>query len=81
MSERTLQDGPQPVKSEKRLITDRELRRRLGDISPVTLWRLRTIDPRCPKPVRLMAHYNVCVEDEADAYIQALVSERNSSVK
>jgi hypothetical protein len=78
MRDRTVQPDPQSVKSEKRLITDPELRRRLGNISAVTLWRLRKSDPRCPKPVRMFAHNNLVPEEEADRYIDLLCAEREA---
>jgi hypothetical protein len=81
VSNQNVQDGPQPVKPEKRLslIPDRELCRRLGNISSVSLWRLRKKDQRCPRPVRMMTNMNMNVEDEADAYIEALRAERDQA--
>ena len=77
MSEQNVRQEPESVKP-KTLITDRELRRRLGDISAVTLWRLRRDDPRFPQPVRMLNHNNLVVEADCEAYIEALVAERDS---
>jgi hypothetical protein len=56
------------------LLEDRELRRRLGDISRTGLKRLRALDPRCPRPTKVMGK-NVTDEAAADVYIELLLAE------
>lgn len=77
MSEESLVPDYKPVKP-NRLITDREFRRRLGDISAITLWRLRNRDPSCPKPVRMLGAMNLVPEAESDSYIASLVAARDA---
>ena len=55
-----------------RLITDRQLREKLGGCSAMTLWRMRR-DGKLPQP-RKLGKKNVTPEDEADAAIAALIS-------
>ena len=47
-----------------RLITDKQLRQKLGGCSEMTIWRLRR-DGKLPKPKKL-GNRNVTPEDEAD---------------
>ncbi|MCB0627789.1 MAG: hypothetical protein KDC43_28650 [Saprospiraceae bacterium] len=54
-----------------RLLTDRQLREKLGECSSMTLWRMRR-DGKLPKP-RKLGKKNVTPEDEADAAIAALI--------
>ena len=54
-----------------RLITDRQLREKLGGCSAMTLWRMRR-DGKLPQP-RKLGKKNVTPEDEADAAIAALI--------
>jgi predicted DNA-binding transcriptional regulator AlpA len=54
-----------------RLITDRQLREKLGGCSAMTLWRMRR-DGKLPQP-RKLGKKNVTPEDEADAAIDALI--------
>ena len=54
-----------------RLITDRQLREKLGGCSAMTLWRLRR-DGKLPQP-RKLGKKNVTPEDKADAAIAALI--------
>ncbi|MCE3250312.1 MAG: hypothetical protein K0R41_4137 [Geminicoccaceae bacterium] len=60
----------------KKLLEDRELRRRLGGISKSGLFRLRRLDPRCPRPTKVMGK-NTTDEDEADVYIEQLLDDRH----
>jgi hypothetical protein len=60
----------------RRLLDDRELRRRLGGISKTTLFRLRHSDPRCPRPTKIMGK-NATDEAEADIYIGDLIADRD----
>jgi predicted DNA-binding transcriptional regulator AlpA len=53
------------------LLTDRQLREKLGGCSSMTLWRMRR-DGKLPKP-RKLGKKNVTPEDEADAAITALI--------
>ena len=55
----------------KRLISDKELRKKLGGCSNQTLWRLRR-DGKLPKP-RKFGHRNVTPEDQADEAIARIV--------
>jgi predicted DNA-binding transcriptional regulator AlpA len=55
----------------KRLLTDRQLREKLGGCSSMTLWRMRR-DGKLPKPKKL-GQKNVTLEDEAEAAIAALI--------
>ena len=55
----------------KRLITDKQLKEKLGGCSDMTIWRLRR-DGKLPKPKKLGSR-NVTPEDEADKAIAALV--------
>jgi predicted DNA-binding transcriptional regulator AlpA len=54
-----------------RLLTDRQLREKLGGCSSMTLWRMRR-DGKLPKP-RKLGQKNVTPEDEADAAIAVLI--------
>jgi len=54
-----------------RLLTDRQLREKLGGCSSMTLWRMRR-DGKLPQP-RKLGKKNVTPEDEADAAIAALI--------
>ena len=54
-----------------KLLTDRQLREKLGGCSSMTLWRMRR-DGKLPKP-RKLGKKNVTPEDEADAAIVALI--------
>ena len=54
-----------------RLLTDRQLREKLGGCSSMTRWRMRR-DGKLPKP-RKLGKKNVTPEDEADAAIAALI--------
>ena len=55
----------------RRLISDKELKRKLGDCSDQTLWRLRR-DGKLPKPKKF-GRRNVTPEDQADEAIARLV--------
>ena len=54
-----------------RLITDKQLRQKLGGCSEMTIWRLRR-DGKLPKPKKLGSR-NVTPEEEADEAIAKLV--------
>lgn len=54
-----------------RLLTDRQLREKLGGCSNMTLWRMRR-DEKLPKP-RKLGQKNVTPEDEADKAIAKLL--------
>ncbi|MEQ8992574.1 MAG: hypothetical protein RLO46_12185 [Pseudomonadales bacterium] len=54
-----------------RLITDKQLRQRLGGCSEMTLWRLRQAG-KLPKPKKLGTR-NVTPENEADQAIAKLI--------
>ena len=55
----------------KRLLTDKQLKEKLGSCSDMTLWRLRR-DGKLPKPKKL-GRRNVTPEDEADQAINVLI--------
>jgi predicted DNA-binding transcriptional regulator AlpA len=55
----------------KRLITDRQLKEKLGGCSNMMIWRLRR-EGKLPKPKKL-GNRNVTPEDEADKAIQRLI--------
>jgi len=55
----------------KRLITDKQLKEKLGGCSDMTIWRLRR-DGKLPKP-RKLGSPNVTPEEEADEAIAKLV--------
>lgn len=55
----------------QRLVTDRQLREKLGACCSMTLWRMCR-DGRLPKPTKL-GQKNVTPEDEADAAIAAMI--------
>ncbi len=59
----------------RKLIEDREFRRRLNNISKTGLFRLRNTDPRCPRPTKVMGK-NATDEAEADYFIQQLLDDR-----
>lgn len=54
-----------------RLITDKQLRQKLGGYSEMTIWRLRR-DGKLPKP-RKLGNRNVTPEAEADTAIAKLL--------
>jgi len=53
----------------KRLISQTELRARLGNIGRTTLWRLQVSDPAFPAPVEISPGRSGFYEDEVEAYI------------
>ena len=55
----------------KRLITDKQLKEKLGGCSDMTIWRLRR-DGKLPKP-RKLGSRNVTPEEEADEAISKLI--------
>jgi predicted DNA-binding transcriptional regulator AlpA len=55
----------------KRLITDKQLKDKLGGCSDMTIWRLRR-EGKLPKPKKL-GNRNVTPEDEADKAIDVLI--------
>ena len=55
----------------KRLITDKQLKEKLGGCSDMTIWRLRR-DGKLPKAKKL-GNRNVTPEDEADRAIALLI--------
>ena len=55
----------------KRLLTDKQLKEKLGGCSDMTLWRLRR-DSKLPKPKKL-GNRNVTLEDQADKAIAVLI--------
>ena len=55
----------------QRLLTNRQLREKLGGHSSMTLWRMRRVG-KLPKP-RKLGQKNVTPEDEADAAIATLI--------
>lgn len=55
----------------KRLITDKQLKEKLGGCSDMTIWRLRR-DGKLPK-ARKLGSRNVTPEEEADKAIAKLV--------
>lgn len=55
----------------KRLITDKQLKEKLGGCSDMTIWRLRR-DGKLPKP-RKLGSRNVTSEEEADEAIAKLI--------
>ena len=55
----------------KRLITDKQLKEKLGGCSNMTIWRLRR-EGKLPKPKKL-GNRNVTPEDEAEKAIQRLI--------
>jgi predicted DNA-binding transcriptional regulator AlpA len=54
-----------------RLVTDRQLRQKLGGCSEMTIWRLRR-DGKLPRPKKLGSR-NVTPEKEADEAIAKLI--------
>lgn len=57
-----------------RLITDKQLRQKLGGCSEMTIWRLRR-DGKLPKP-RKLGNRNVTPENDADTAIAKLLGLR-----
>lgn len=55
----------------KRLITDKQLKDKLGGCSDMTIWRLRR-ESKLPKPKKL-GNRNVTPENEADKAIDVLI--------
>lgn len=55
----------------KRLITDKQLKEKLGGCSDMTIWRLRR-DGKLPKPRKLVSR-NVTPEEEAGEAIAKLI--------
>ena len=55
----------------KRLITDKQLKEKLGGCSDMTIWRLRR-DGKLPKP-RKLGSRNVTPEEEVDEAITKLI--------
>jgi predicted DNA-binding transcriptional regulator AlpA len=55
----------------KRLITDKQLKEKLGGCSNMTIWRLRQ-EGKLPKPKKL-GNRNVTPEEQADQAIAALI--------
>ena len=55
----------------KRLITDKQLKDKLGGCSDMTIWRLRKAG-KLPKP-RKLGNRNVTPEEDASAAIDALL--------
>jgi len=55
----------------KRLITDKQLKDKLGGCSDMTIWRLRR-EGKLPKPKKL-GNRNVTPETEADKAIDLLI--------
>ena len=55
----------------KRLITDKNLKEKLGGCSNMTIWRLRR-NGKLPKPKKL-GNRNVTPEDDADEAIARLI--------
>jgi predicted DNA-binding transcriptional regulator AlpA len=53
----------------KRLISQTELRARMGNIGRTTLWRLQTSDPTFPTQVEISPGRSGFYEDEVEAYI------------
>jgi predicted DNA-binding transcriptional regulator AlpA len=58
----------------RRIISRREFRSRLGDISRATEFRLRQADPSFPKVVPVSPGRTGIDEGESDAYIARLVT-------
>ena len=54
-----------------RLLTDKQLKEKLGGCSDMTIWRLRR-NGKLPKPKKL-GNRNVTPENEADKAIAALI--------
>ena len=64
------------------LIRESEFRRKLGNISGSTLWRLQVQDPRFPPPGRLRnGHTRVWTEETADRYAELLAADRDDEVE
>lgn len=59
----------------KRLITDKQLKEKLGGCSNMTIWRLRR-EGKLPKPKKL-GNRNVTPEEEADKAIAELIGLRH----
>ncbi len=57
---------------QKRVISRREFRRRLGNISRTTEFRISKGDPAFPQLVQMTPGMTGYYEDEADAYISTL---------
>ena len=55
----------------KRLITDKQLKEKLGGCSNMTIWRLRR-EGKLPKPKKL-GNRNVTPEEQVDQAIAALI--------
>ena len=55
----------------RRLISDKQLKQKLGGCSDMTLWRLRR-DGKLPKPKKL-GNRNITPEDQADRAIARIV--------
>lgn len=60
----------------KRLITDKQLKEKLGGCSNTTIWRLRR-EGKLPKPKKL-GNRNVTPEEEADRAIAELIGLRHA---
>lgn len=61
-----------------RLISQKELQARVGDIGTTFAYQLEKTDPRFPRAVKLGAK-KTFVEDEVNSYITALIKERDGA--
>jgi predicted DNA-binding transcriptional regulator AlpA len=69
----TVSDGIRPVKG--RLLSDQEIRERMGGIARVTLYRLRRDDPRFPKQIKVR-DLSRTLESEFESYLELIAAER-----
>lgn len=77
MTSLRVSDGSTPVKC-RRLLSDQELREKLGGIARITLYRLRRDDPRFPRQVKVR-DLNRTFEDELDSYLELIAAERGKA--
>jgi predicted DNA-binding transcriptional regulator AlpA len=64
----------------KKFISYATFERQAG-ISKSTRKRLQQRDPRFPKPVPVTPHIKRLVQDEADAYLDLLIAERDRELQ
>jgi predicted DNA-binding transcriptional regulator AlpA len=59
-----------PSNAPRTIITTREFRRRMGNPSRTTIWRLRKTDPSYPHTIEISPGLHGHFEDQAQDYIE-----------
>ena len=60
-----------------KLIRQKKVREKMGDISEATFYRTYRHDPKFPKPVIVAKGLNTYPEEEVDEYIEKLKEQRS----